>query len=58
MPDIAMCKNETCPMRKNCYRFCAKPGKHQSYGLFTVDEAGGCGYFMPIRKEEKEVKKT
>ena len=35
MPDITICTNNKCPLRRLCYRFTAKPNKEwQSYGLF------------------------
>jgi len=35
MPDISMCMNETCPLRKGCYRFTATPDEYrQSYAMF------------------------
>ena len=37
MPDIAMCKNITCPLKTSCYRYTAKPNSWQSYGNFTYD---------------------
>tara|TARA_R110000868_G_scaffold98868_1_gene272192 strand:- start:1198 stop:1371 length:174 start_codon:yes stop_codon:yes gene_type:complete len=44
MPDIAMCKGEGCPLKEQCLRYTAKPGKHmQSY--FTE---------VPYDKEKKE----
>ena len=27
MPDISMCKNESCPLKKSCYRYLAIPFK-------------------------------
>lgn len=39
MSDIAMCKNEDCPFRNNCYRFCATPSVNQCYGLFAPRDA-------------------
>jgi len=35
MPDIAMCSNETCPKRENCYRYKATPCiPFQNYSKF------------------------
>lgn len=56
MPDISMCKNESCPLRGSCYRFMAEPNSwRQSYAGFTfsyVDENGAaivkCPDFWPI----------
>lgn len=34
-PDIALCRNQDCPLNNTCYRFLAKPNKDwQSYGDF------------------------
>ena len=36
MPDIAMCKNQECPVRLKCYRFVAIPSEYrQSYMNFS-----------------------
>lgn len=31
MPDITLCKDETCKIKKDCYRYTAIPGEYQSY---------------------------
>jgi hypothetical protein len=31
MPDIAMCKDEDCPQKYDCYRYTAKPDFLQCY---------------------------
>ena len=46
MPDIAKCKNETCPIKESCYRYTSKPSFMQSYGNFTYDN--GCNYYYKI----------
>lgn len=39
MVDIAMCRTETCPHFKQCYRAQAEPNEYrQSYADFDVDE--------------------
>ncbi len=55
MPDIAMCKNETCPLKNECYRFIAIPDEHwQSYTLFDGKDTGRC--FLPIEgRKAREV---
>jgi len=36
MPDITMCKNESCPLKINCYRYMAKPNPdRQTYADFA-----------------------
>ena len=47
MPDIAMCKNETCKLKKECYRYMAKPSKYwQSYADIKPNKKGECDYFI------------
>lgn len=44
MPDISMCANYTCPLRKKCYRYRAFPtAGYQTYADFVPvrDEANG-----------------
>lgn len=55
MPDICMCANETCRIKKLCYRHEAAPTPHrQSYTHFTHEESNNdkinCKYFMQIKK--------
>ena len=43
MPDISMCRNETCPLRMTCYRFIAKAdpwGQTYSDFQWTEDNEG------------------
>lgn len=45
MPDITMCMNTSCELRKSCYRYRANPSKYrQSYSLL-VPEDGICEHF-------------
>ena len=38
MPDISMCANHTCPLRKDCYRYTAIPNPYrQIYEDFKPD---------------------
>jgi hypothetical protein len=47
MPDITMCENKNCTLRKSCFRFTAIPTKvQQSYCNFVQDEYDYCEYFM------------
>ena len=52
MPDISMCKNTTCPLRKDCYRFTAIPTPYrQSYSFYKPENVKGkvtCTYQMKI----------
>ena len=40
MPDITMCKTESCPIKKSCYRYMAKPTPEQQY----------CNIFLFLKK--------
>ena len=42
MPDIAMCQNEKCSRRKDCYRYTANPSVYQTYSDFNEKD---CKYF-------------
>ena len=57
MPDISMCQNYDCPLKKRCYRMMAVPHPtHQSYAVFEYDDDGcGCGCFIGIRVDGKIV---
>lgn len=49
MPDISMCKNDTCPLKNTCYRFIATPNEYvQQYDDFKYDEKSGCDYYWKI----------
>ncbi len=38
MPDISMCQNSSCELRKGCFRYLALPNPyHQSYAYYTPD---------------------
>jgi len=47
MPDISLCRNDTCPLKEQCYRFMATKDKHQWYADFKFED-GNCEYFMPF----------
>ena len=52
--DLALCRNESCPSRKHCYRFAALASEHQVYAHFTVEQKEDrCGYYIPSRMEAK-----
>jgi hypothetical protein len=38
MPDITMCTNEECPLKKSCYRFMGIPSQWQSFSHFSGGE--------------------
>jgi hypothetical protein len=50
MPDIAICNNQTCHLRHNCYRSKAIPCRfRQSYFAgIKPDSNGICEYFLPL----------
>lgn len=55
MPDISMCQNEACPLKKNCYRYTARPSSFlQTYGYFKPDEEGKCDHYWPQSKNYKD----
>ena len=55
MPDISMCQNEECPLRKKCYRYTATPNEHlQAYGWFKPDKEGKCEAFWPQFKHYED----
>jgi len=45
MPDIAMCKQEDCPRKMECYRYLAVPEHWQSYILPNPKD---CKHFWQI----------
>ncbi len=50
MPDITMCKDGSCPVRRHCYRFSAKATpQRQSYfmGSPRGDDEDACDHYMP-----------
>lgn len=53
MPDISMCRHQTCPLRGKCYRWRAVPNPfRQSYSGFQPkmrdDNCQGCDHFVPL----------
>lgn len=56
MPDISMCKNDTCKRRLRCYRYMATPtSKWQAYSTFCTDNSKGanCMYFSAIQASDE-----
>ena len=47
MPDMAMCRDNECPIKERCYRYTAQPDKwNQVYGDFKYPkDAEKCDYF-------------
>jgi hypothetical protein len=48
MPDISMCKGKECPLKKECYRFRAKPDYLQAYFMEVPYKDGKCDYFESL----------
>jgi len=55
MPDITMCKDDTCPLRWKCYRYMAIPSGRQSYFTESPREVARCEYFDGSVKTRKDV---
>ena len=57
MPDIAMCVNEKCKKRNQCYRYKAEPSLYQTYCEFNDCKEPDYEDFWEMkvnkRKEEK-----
>lgn len=52
MPDMTMCHGRGCPVRRDCYRHRAIPGRRQSW--FGAPMKGGrCDYMLPIAPGDK-----
>jgi hypothetical protein len=50
MPDISMCKNESCSIKEKCYRFMATPDPMwQSYSIFRQNSDQTCDFFLTIK---------
>lgn len=56
MPDIAMCLNESCSSRRQCYRFMAIPSDRQCYSTFDVPEGWRlCDAFLQVLPTDRLV---
>ena len=56
MPDISMCRNETCDKKMSCYRYRAIPNPYrQSYAAFGID-GEECSYYINFRELHEELK--
>lgn len=65
MPDITMCVNNECPLRKYCYRYLAVPDQWQSYSFFIPKEilhfsgkTTKCDYFWDTTKELRKIQRV
>jgi len=55
MPDIAMCKNLSCPSFGECYRAQAVPSEHrQAYMFYAPNSTGKCDDFIRNKKLEAD----
>jgi len=55
MPDITMCKDNSCPMKDNCYRHTAKPNpRRQSYFIHSPRKNQECDLQWPLEKKLNE----
>jgi hypothetical protein len=54
MSDISKCSNDSCPLRKKCYRFTSLSNSEwQAYSDFRYDfENKECKYFRDIKLED------
>lgn len=49
MPDITMCKEESCPKKMDCYRYRATPNtRYQSYFAGRPNNGDKCEHFQEI----------
>lgn len=49
MPDIAMCKNDECKLKRDCYRYLAIPNEHvQTYSDFNPEADNFCSHQIKI----------
>ena len=49
MPDIPMCKDNSCTLKDKCYRFKAKKSKEQSYFLESPKKDDDkCRFFWEV----------
>ena len=46
MPDISMCSNDKCKVRKQCYRYMTKPDHYQTYATFGRKDNKKCKDFI------------
>lgn len=55
VPDISMCRSNTCPLKDLCYRFTATPSTfRQAYADFKYDEVTGkCNYYWDNLEHKK-----
>jgi len=54
MPDISMCTNKKCELRKKCYRYTAIPESYQCYAGFRSNEESDCFMDNKGRKNRED----
>jgi len=57
MPDISMCDNQACELRKKCYRAMAVPCNYQSWSIFRTKD-GKCDDYIEYIRHTKEAEKA
>ena len=50
--DISKCRNETCTLKRTCFRYMAEAGYYQSYGAFRQID-GVCDHYWKIDSEKE-----
>ena len=55
MPDIAMCRGDGCPKKRECYRHRAVPTplRQAYFATPPAREDGSCPYFIELRKNDR-----
>lgn len=54
MPDMAMCRDSSCPSRGTCYRYIAVPSPfRQTYASFDRGTAAKCTRCIPVDASDK-----
>ena len=58
MPDISLCQNHSCPLRRDCVRYMALPNPaHQSYASFKWRMGSHkCEYFWDVENTPYELR--
>lgn len=59
MPDISLCTNSKCDLRKSCYRYMAEPDRYgQAYSIFEPRADGSCEYYWNYINDSKIKRET
>ena len=55
MPNVTMCMNDECVMRKECLRYVATPGKYsQSFSFYKPNADGTCEDKIEIQQNAQD----